>query len=102
MLSLDFSRPLYYTIHMADTKRQATALKYNPDMDEAPIITAMGLGLVAEKIIERATEHDVPVVEDQDMSNILMQLSIGDAIPPKLYEAVAQILVFISQKDNSY
>jgi type III secretion system FlhB-like substrate exporter len=32
----------------------------------------------------------------------LMQLSVGDAIPPHLYEAVAQILVFISQKDGSF
>ena len=81
---------------------QAAALRYDPDLDDAPIIAAMGMGRVAEKIIEKAQEHDVPIVADESLSDVLMQLSVGDAIPQKLYEAVAQILIFISQKDNHY
>lgn len=91
---------------MADIKTpkntQAAALRYDPENDDAPVIAAMGMGHVAERIIEGAKEHDIPVVEDKGLSDVLMQLSVGDAIPPKLYEAVAQILVFISQKDGQY
>jgi len=86
-----------------DKKRlQAAALKYDPEQDDAPVISALGMGHMAERIIESAKEYDIPVVEDKSLSDVLMQLSVGDAIPPRLYEAVAQILVFISQKDGSY
>jgi len=83
-------------------KKQATALRYDPERDNAPIITALGTGHLAEKIIETAEEHDVPVVENKPLSDVLVGLSVGDAIPAKLYEAVAQILVFISQKDTQF
>lgn len=82
--------------------KQATALKYDPERDNAPIITALGTGHMAEKIIETAEEHNVPVVENKPLSDVLVGLSVGDAIPAKLYEAVAQILVFISQKDSQF
>ncbi|MGI6152214.1 MAG: EscU/YscU/HrcU family type III secretion system export apparatus switch protein [Christensenellaceae bacterium] len=85
-----------------EKRKQAAALKYDPALDNAPIITALGLGKVAEKIIEKAETSDVPVLENKQLSDILMGLSVGDAIPPKLYEAVAQILIFISQKDNKF
>lgn len=86
----------------AEKRKQAAALKYDPGQDSAPILTALGLGTIAEKIIESAEKSDVPVVENQQLSDILVKLSVGDAIPPKLYEAVAQILIFISQKDSQF
>ncbi len=81
---------------------QAAALKYDPLNDDTPIIAALGVGHMADKIIESAKSHDIPVVENKQLSDVLAKLSVGDAIPPQLYEAVAQILVFISQKDNDY
>ncbi len=81
---------------------RAAALKYDPDQDNAPIISALGMGHVAEKIIEAANENQIPVVKNETLADVLVGLSVGDAIPPKLYEAVAQILVFISQKDGSF
>ncbi len=81
---------------------KAAALKYDPENDDAPIITALGMGHVAARIIENAQQHNVPVVEDKKLSEVLMQLSVGDIIPQKLYEAVAQILIYISQQDGSF
>lgn len=81
---------------------QAAALKYDPLSGDAPIIAALGMGPVAEKIIETAEEHHVPVVEDKPLSDVLAGFSVGDVIPPKLYEAVARILVFVSQKDAEF
>lgn len=83
-------------------KLQAAALKFDPLKNDAPIISALGMGSIADKIIETAKTHDIPVVTNKPLSDVLAKLSIGDAIPPQLYEAVAQILVFISQKDNDY
>lgn len=82
--------------------QQATALKYDPTKDSIPIITAIGTGKVAEKIVEIAEGHDISVIENEQLSDILVHLSVGDAIPPKLYEAVARILIFISQKDQDF
>ena len=81
---------------------KAAALKYDPASDQAPIISALGQGKVAERIIETAQQNDVPVVQNTDLTEVLSSLSVGDAIPRELYEAVAQVLVFVSQQDANY
>lgn len=80
-------------------KRQAIALSYNPG-DEAPQIVASGTGILADKIIEKAKEHDVPLYEDEKLAGTLSKLEIGDMIPPELYGVVAQILVFVDNLDK--
>lgn len=86
---------------MADEnkKKQAIALQYNPG-DEAPTIVASGMGIVADKIIEKAKESDVPLYEDSKLANTLSKLEIGDMIPPELYGVVAEILVFVDDLDR--
>lgn len=83
-------------------KKQAAALRYDPDRDDVPVLAAVGEGFVAEKIIEKAAEHGIPVVEDAGLASVLAKMSAGDYIPPQLYEVVAKILVFISQTDKGY
>lgn len=82
-----------------DKTKQAVALQYNPG-DEAPIIVAAGKGALADKIIEKAKESDVPLYEDSKLANTLSKLDIGDSIPPELYSVVAQILVFVDNLDK--
>lgn len=82
--------------------KRAAALKYDPEKSDAPIVTAVGSGFVAQKIIEQASEHNVPIVEDAAVADVLSKFSVGDAISPKLYDAVAQILVFIASVDGDY
>jgi len=81
-------------------KRHAAALKYDPSEDQAPILTALGKGIVAENIVDSAKAHGVPVVEDSSTAALLTRFSVGDAIPPALYEAVAQILLFVAEMDQ--
>lgn len=80
-------------------QRHAAALKYDPTTDEAPILAAVGRGIVADNIIETAKTHGVPVVEDTSTAELLSHFSAGDAIPPALYEAVAQVLLFVADID---
>ncbi len=82
--------------------KKAAALKYDPTTDVAPIVAAVGAGYTAEKIIGTAEEHGVPIVEDKPMSEVLSALSVGDVIPKELYEAVAQVLVFVGEYDAKY
>ena len=79
--------------------KQAIALEYDPS-DEAPRVIASGRGILAEKIIEKAQESDVPVHRDDKLADTLSRLDIGDMIPPELYEVVAEILVFVDQMDK--
>lgn len=79
--------------------KQAVALRYEPEND-APIVTASGRGALAERIIEKAKEANVPVYLDDPLSDTLMRLDIGDSIPPELYEVVAEILVFVDAMDK--
>lgn len=78
----------------------ATALKFNPSMDAAPQLVAKGVGLIAENILKRAEEYDIPVYQDEKLTNQLKQLELGDQIPVELYEVVAEVLVFIGTIDQ--
>ena len=62
----------------------ATALKFNPSMDAAPQLVAKGVGLIAENILKRAEEYDIPVYQDEKLTNQLKQLELGDQIPVEL------------------
>ena len=79
--------------------KQAIALEYDPS-DEAPKVIASGRGLLAEKIIEKAKESDVPIHRDDKLADTLSRLEIGDMIPPELYEVVAEILIFVDSMDK--
>ena len=77
----------------------SVALEYTPG-EEAPKIIASGKGALAERIIDKAKEADVPVYQDSKLANTLSKLEIGDMIPPELYGVVAEILVFVDECDR--
>ena len=81
-----------------DTKNslpRAVALRYRPSRDQAPRITAKGAGVVAQKIIDLAKKHGIPIQEDPGLIQILAQLDFYQEIPPKIYAVVAEILAFV-------
>ncbi len=78
-----------------DQTRKAVALKYDGKEDIAPRVKAKGVGAVADKIIELAKKHGVPIKDDPDLVEILTQLEIDEAIPPEIYVAVAELLSFV-------
>ena len=79
--------------------KTAVALSYDPSED-APKVIASGKGYLAEKIIAKATEADIPLHKDEKLANTLSKLEIGDMIPPELYEVVAEILLFVDRMDR--
>ena len=72
----------------------AVALHYNVNGSGAPRVVAKGGGQIAEKIIETAREHNVPLQEDAALATALSKLDIGREIPKELYVAVAHVLAF--------
>lgn len=81
-----------YEQHPGPSKK-AVALQYGPG-DSAPVIVASGLGYLAEKIVETASEHGVPIYEDNSLATILSQLQLGQEIPENLYQAIVEIYVY--------
>jgi len=79
----------------------AVALKY--DGSSAPKVTASGKGLTAERILEIAEEHNIPLQSNPELAEILAQVPLGDEIPQELYAAVAEVIAFayyLSGKSN--
>jgi flagellar biosynthesis protein len=72
----------------------AVALHYNASGNGAPRVVAKGGGQLAEKIIETAREHNVPLQEDSALASALSRLELGREIPRELYVAVAHVLAF--------
>ena len=77
----------------------AVALSYEPG-EEAPKVIATGRGVLADKILDKAKESDVPVYEDAKLAKTLSKLELGDMIPPELYGVVAEVLVFVDRMDK--
>jgi len=75
-------------------QQSAIALAYAGD-ETAPRVVAKGRGLVAQAIIERAHQHGVYVHESKELVSLLMQVNIDQRIPPELYRAVAELLVWV-------
>jgi flagellar biosynthesis protein len=80
---------------MKKEKSKAVALNYDKDKDAAPRIVAKGRDFIAEKIIETAKAHHVPLHEDKNLVQVLEALDLDTEIPPELYRAVAEVLAFI-------
>ena len=82
------------------TSSKAAAITYDGEKDRAPRLVAKGSGNIADKIIEVARQHDIPMVKDQNLVQVLEALDLESEIPPELYRAVAEVLAFIYRLNN--
>ena len=87
---------------MASKMKKAAALMYDEKTDAVPRVVAAGHGRVADRIIEKAVEAEIPVVEDVALVSSLLMLELGEEIPVELYRSVAKILAFLHDLDRGY
>lgn len=80
--------------------QRAAALRYRAG-DGAPVIVASGMGHLAEKIVEVASDNGVPVYEDTSLATVLSQMQLGREIPEELYQAVVEIYLYFLEFDPS-
>ena len=74
----------------------AVALRYRPEEDDAPIVMAKGQDNVAARIVQIAEQHNIACIENVSLARALYaQAEVNQFIPPSLYEAVAEVLVYI-------
>lgn len=79
---------------MEEVMKKAVALKYEPSEMNAPQIVSKGVGLLAQKIIEIAEEHNIPIVKSE-VVDPLISLKLRSEIPPELYSAIAEIIAYV-------
>jgi flagellar biosynthetic protein FlhB len=74
----------------------AVALKYDPPKMDAPIVLAKGADHLAEKIMEIARAHGVPIIRRPELARtIYSTVKIGEPIPQNLFVAVAEVLAML-------
>lgn len=74
----------------------AVAIKYEPEVNRAPIVLAKGEDYLAQKIRELAKENQIEIVENKPLARMLYtNVDVGSEIPPELYQAVAEILAMV-------
>lgn len=79
---------------MNEKPRVPTAIALHYSGSGAPRVVAKGGGVIAQRIIETAREHHVPLEEDPALAAALARVELGREIPRELYVAVAHVLAF--------
>jgi flagellar biosynthesis protein len=79
----------------------AAVIRYE-EGDRAPTVIAQGRGYIAEKIIELARQNHIPIEEDVSLVQQLLDIDLGENIPPQLYAVIAEILVLIEKIEKNY
>jgi len=79
---------------------RAAALRYRQGDDALPRIVASGRGAVAERIVDLAFAHGVPVREDSDLATLLAGVDPGNDIPIEAMMAVAEVLSHLYRLNN--
>jgi len=82
-------------------QQKAVALKYDAQLSLAPVIKAKGRGATAEKIIQIARDNSIPIREDTELVEILVQIDLEKEIPPELYSIVAEVFAFVYRLNSS-
>jgi flagellar biosynthesis protein len=79
--------------------RRVAALRYEQGTDPAPKLVAAGSGHIADRILALAKEAGVPIREDAALADALARLQLDLDVPPELYAAVAEALVWAYSLD---
>lgn len=79
----------------------SVALQYNAEISLAPILVAKGEDFLALKIREVATEHKIEIIENKPLARMLYaNVDVGAEVPPELYQAVAEVLALVYNKNH--
>lgn len=74
----------------------AVAIKYDPEVADAPVVIAKGEDYLAQRIREIAKENHIEIVENKPLARMLYaNVDVGQTVPPELYQAVAEVLAFV-------
>ena len=80
----------------------AVALKYDPDLSNAPAVVAKGTDHIAYLIRTIARENDVPIEENPELARTLhREVEIGQEIPDTLYQVISRVFARLDKFKRS-
>lgn len=80
----------------------AAVIRYDDKQGTVPTVVAQGTGHVAQKIIELAKQNHIQMQEDESLVSTLLNIDLGESIPPQLYAVIAEILILLEELNQSY
>jgi flagellar biosynthesis protein len=80
----------------------AAVIRYDEEQGKSPSIVAHGTGQVAKKILEVAKENNIHLQEDSTLLAHLLDVDLGDSVPPQLYAVIAEIFILMEEIEKSY
>jgi flagellar biosynthesis protein len=81
-------------------QKHAVALSF--DGKSAPKVTASGKDHLAEEIIALAKDAGVHIHQDENLSNFLQLLELGEEVPKELYLLIAELIAFVYMLDGKF
>lgn len=79
--------------------RTGVALEYSGDV---PKILAVARGMLFERLIRIAREHNITIYQDPDLAQVLAQLPVGSEIPEALFRAVSEVLAYCYRINSDF
>jgi flagellar biosynthesis protein len=80
----------------------AAVIRYDEEQGKSPTVIAHGTGLVAQKILEVAKQNDIHLQEDSALLGHLLDIDLGDSVPPQLYAVIAEIFILMEEIEKNY
>lgn len=80
--------------------QSAAVIRYEDGKDDVPKVVAHGRGTIANQIIALAQENNIPLQEDSLLVGNLIDMDLGESIPPQLYSVIAEILLMIEEMEQ--
>ena len=81
--------------------QKAVAMKYKVYEDNAPKkVIAKGSGEIAQKIIQKAKEYNIAIFQNEELTNMLMDVELDSEIPQELYQAVVEVFVWLRKTEE--
>lgn len=91
------------TVIITNPTHISIAIRYEREVDSAPIVIAKGADILAKKIREIAKENNIPIVENKPLARLMYkEIDVDQEVPADMYEAVAQVLVAVYKIRNRY
>lgn len=79
---------------------KAVALKYDKEFNRSPKIVASAKGELATRIIQKAKEYNVPIFSNPELASSLIDLDLDKEVPPRLFQAVADVFVWLMKNES--
>lgn len=81
-------------------KKIAVAVEYSDEKKESAKVAASGVGAIAEAILNIASQHDVPIHEDDALASLLRETKVGEYVSEDTVKVLGEIICFLYEMDR--